>query len=180
MREHTETGPEEPITTTDDTVTPGQRTRKSRGALVIPLVLLALGVFLVVGTTTMDEVGDGGLFGARTFPWIVAVLCFAMAAAMTVDILRPALPGAPTETQDDINWAAVGTSVGGVVVFIVSLQWLGWILSATLLFTIVAVGLGNRRYLTCVLVGLAVASIIQLVFSGFLGVSLPAGIVGGV
>ncbi len=170
----------------------------SRGALIVPAVLVALGIFLVVGTVGMGVVGDGGLFGPTAMPWAVAVLCFVVAAALTVDILRPRpeydspthAPATPvdadtpantdTDTEPEtVNARAVGIAVGGVAGFIVVLPWLGWILSATLLFATVAVALGNRRYPTCLLVGLAVASVIQIVFSGLLGISLPAGFVGG-
>jgi putative tricarboxylic transport membrane protein len=162
----------------------------SKQALVIPAILVALGVFLVAGTVTMGVVGSGGLFGPTVMPWAVAVLAFVVAGLLTVDILRPrpeydTPSGAPTDASDGeagpdpVNVRAVGTAIGGVVGFIVVLPWLGWILSATVLFTVVAVALGSRAYLTCLLAGLALASVIQIVFSGLLGISLPAGFVGG-
>lgn len=192
----------------------------SRGALVVPAILAALGIFLVYGTVTMEVVGDGGLFGPTTMPWVVAVLCFVVAAALAFDILRPrrkydepvtahapvlatatraatpddaaaatddAVPGGTpsdtgtgTGTEDGgVHVTAVLTAVAGVAGFIVVLPFLGWILSATGLFTAVAAALGNRRWLPVVLAGLALASAIQVVFSGLLGISLPAGFVGG-
>ncbi|SFM87930.1 putative tricarboxylic transport membrane protein [Pseudonocardia ammonioxydans] len=212
----------------------------SRGALVVPAILVALGIFLLYGTLTMEVVGDGGLFGPTTMPWIVAVLCFVVAAGLTFDILRPRPeydgvaagavpaavpaggaaaggaddaaaatghtgvdPGSPdgvgpdgvgpdgagsgseasgdavADAPDAVNSAAVLTAVGGVAAFIVVLPWLGWILAATGLFTALAAALGNRRWFPVVLAGLALASAIQVVFSGLLGISLPAGFVGG-
>lgn len=215
----------------------------SRGALVVPAILVALGIFLLYGTLTMEVVGDGGLFGPTTMPWIVAVLCFVVAAGLAFDILRPrpeydgaaagtapaAVPaggagaaaggagddasaatghtgvgrGSPGGTGSDgtaaagtgsdgeasgdagadapdaVNATAVLTAVGGVAAFIVVLPWLGWILAATGLFTALAAALGNRRWFPVVLAGLALASAIQVVFSGLLGISLPAGFVGG-
>lgn len=185
----------------------------SRGALVVPAILVVLGIFLLYGTVTMDVVGDGGLFGPTTMPWIVAVLCFVVAAGLAFDILRPhpeydaaarerepavVAAGEPGDTAvepatdgtsgpaddsgtpaDGVNTTAVLTAVGGVAAFIAVLPWLGWILSATGLFTALAAALGNRRWLPVVLAGLALASAIQVVFSGLLGISLPAGFVGG-
>jgi putative tricarboxylic transport membrane protein len=168
----------------------------SKGALVVPAVLVVLGIFLVAGTATMDVVGEGGLFGPTVMPWAVAAICFVVAVFLAVDILRPrpeydpafgAGSGAATDSSDGsdeagpdtVNAPAVGTAIGGVVVFIAVLPWLGWILSATLLFTAVAIALGNRKFVTCLLAGLALASVIQIVFSGLLGISLPAGFVGG-
>ncbi|MEU6698860.1 tripartite tricarboxylate transporter TctB family protein [Pseudonocardia sp. NPDC046786] len=174
----------------------GRPAHLSRGALVVPAILAGLGIFLVYGTVTMEVVGDGGLFGPTTMPWIVAVLCFVVAALLAFDILRPrpeydtpaagaadgsagdsgeAGPAAP----DGVNVPAVLTAVGGVAGFIIVLPFLGWILSATGLFTAVAVALGNRRWPGIVLGGLAVSSAVQVVFSALLGISLPSGFVGG-
>lgn len=163
----------------------------SRGALIVPAILAGLGIFLVYGTVTMEVVGDGGLFGPTTMPWIVAVICFVIAVLLAFDILRPrpeydapaADPAADSDTSDalpeGINVPAVLTAVGGVAGFIVVLPFLGWILSATGLFTAVAAALGNRRWPGIVIGGLAVSSAVQVVFSGLLGISLPAGFVGG-
>jgi putative tricarboxylic transport membrane protein len=149
-------------------------------ALVIPAVLVAVGAFLVYGTATMTEAGDGGLFGAKTFPRIVAGLCFVVALAMVADIARPRrLRAEEAEPREASNWPALVTVIGGVVFFILTLEWLGWLLAATVLFTVVAIGLGNRRYLSCLLGGLALASVIQITFSGFLEINLPSGILGG-
>ena len=186
----------------------------SRRALVVPAILVALGIFLLYGTLTMETVGDGGLFGPTTMPWIVVVLCFVVAAGLAFDILRPrpeyagAAPvgtnaastgtdatvtsgvdgpadddgdARPSPADDEgVNATAVLTAVAGVAAFILVLPWLGWILSATGLFTAIAAALGNRKWIPVVLAGLALASAIQVVFSGMLGISLPAGFVGGI
>ncbi|MEV1292517.1 tripartite tricarboxylate transporter TctB family protein [Pseudonocardia sp. NPDC049635] len=171
----------------------------SRGALVVPAILAALGVFLVYGTMTMEVVGGGGLFGPTTMPWIVAVLSFVIAALLAFDILRPhaeydrpttgadavgpdraeGTDGAEPAAAEGVNGPAVLTAIGGVAGFIVVLPFLGWILSATALFITVAYALGNRRWPGIVLGGLAISAAIQVVFSGLLGISLPAGFVGG-
>ncbi|MBO4238572.1 MULTISPECIES: tripartite tricarboxylate transporter TctB family protein [Pseudonocardia] len=169
----------------------------SRGALVVPAILAALGVFLTYGTLTMQVVGDGGLFGPTTMPWIVAILCYVVAALLAFDILRPrpefdapapaaagtgdgdGAAGGDAPVDTGVNAPAVLTAVGGVAAFIVVLPHLGWILSATGLFVAVAAALGNRRWPAMALGGLAVSSAVQVVFSMLLGISLPAGFVGG-
>lgn len=162
------------------------------GALVIPAVLLAVGVLLVSGIVTMDVAGDGGFFGPKMFPWLVAGLCFVVAAVMAFTIVRPAPPpdtADPGDEADTIldtepeqvetsNWQSVGIVVGGVVLFILLLEPVGWLISATLLFAIVAFGLGARNHLASLLGGVGMASVIQLAFSGFLGIHVPPGILG--
>lgn len=177
----------------------GRPAHLSRGALVVPAILAALGAFLTYGTLTMQVVGDGGLFGPTTMPWIVAILCYVVAALLAFDILRPRpefdapAPAAAGTGDGDVEGAATGdapadtgvnapavlTAVGGVAAFIVVLPYLGWILSATGLFVAVAAALGNRRWPAMALGGLAVSSAVQVVFSMLLGISLPAGFVGG-
>lgn len=178
--------------------------RRDLGALIIPVVMVATGTYLVVGNLTMEEAGDGGAFGAQTFPWIVAAMCYALAVVLTIQALRPSTQagGSPTDIEradsredssedsgedssvDEArparsNYRAVLTVVGAFLIFILGLNYLGWLISATLLFALVAVGLGNRSYLTCLLAGLGQAAAIQILFSGLLGVALPAGFLGG-
>ena len=56
------------------------------------------------------------------------------------------------------------------------LEPVGWLISATLLFWAMSVALGGRRHVTGLIMGLGLASMIQVVFSGLLGMSLPAGL----
>ncbi|MDO5670499.1 MAG: tripartite tricarboxylate transporter TctB family protein [Corynebacterium sp.] len=77
------------------------------------------------------------------------------------------------------DWATVGKVVGGVVLFILLLHPVGWIISATLLFWIVAWALGSRRPLLDIGVALLFASVIQLAFNAGLGLPLPAGFLEG-
>ncbi|GAB3302729.1 tripartite tricarboxylate transporter TctB family protein [Epidermidibacterium keratini] len=162
------------------------------GALVIPGVLVVLGTLLVTGIVTMREAGDGGLFGPKAFPWLVAGLCYVVAVLMTVQILRPHPPAASADPGDEAdtildteppqatssNWRSLGIVIGGVVLFIVMLEPVGWLISATLLFAIVSFGLGARNHVVGLLAGLGMASAVQLVFSGFLGIHIPPGILG--
>ncbi|MEE2046829.1 tripartite tricarboxylate transporter TctB family protein, partial [Nocardiopsis tropica] len=55
----------------------------------------------------------------------------------------------------------------------------GWLLMATLMFTAVATGLGNRNLLRSLTVGFVMAATVQIVFSGMLGLNLPSGVLGG-
>jgi putative tricarboxylic transport membrane protein len=162
------------------------------GALVIPAVVLVVGVALVIGNVTMEVRGDGeGIVGPQGFGWLVAGLCFAIAVLMTLQILRPPAPVSadPGDEADEIldhepdaparsNWRSIGIVVGGVVLFIVALEPVGWLISATLMFAIVAFGLGARNHVASLLGGLGMAAAIQLVFSGLLGIHVPAGILG--
>lgn len=77
------------------------------------------------------------------------------------------------------DWRTVGMVVGGIVLFILILNPVGWILSATILFWIVARALGSRRPLIDLGVALLFASVIQLAFNAGLGLPLPPGFLEG-
>jgi putative tricarboxylic transport membrane protein len=88
---------------------------------------------------------------------------------------------APAKTWKTYSdWRTVGMLFAGVVAFVALLEPLGWIISATMLFWIVAYALGSHRRFFDVGVGLLFSSIIQLAFGAGLGLSLPAGFIGGI
>lgn len=156
-----------------------------RSALVVPAVLVALGLFLVYGVVDMQVTEDTEIFGPKAFPTIVAVVCFVVAALLAVSILRdPEVPEPLVDADGHAvggtvsNWRATGITVGSFVLFGLLLVPVGWIVSAALVFWGVTVGLGSTRYVFNLLVGLALASIMQLVFAGLLGLSLPPGVFG--
>ena len=112
--------------------------------------------------------------------------------AMTVEVLRPhpvtvtADPGdeadaildlAPPEPEAS-NWRSLLIVAAGVLLFVALLQPLGWLIAGSLLFAVVGFGLGARSPLGLVLGGVGMTSAIQIVFSGFLGIHVPAGILG--
>lgn len=170
-----------------------------RAALVMPAILVGIAVFLGVGVARMQVADDTELFGPKAFPVLTILALVVLAVLLTVSILRnpevadpaPVVPASATEeTGEDStagetapaavtsNWRALAITVGSVAVFIALLETAGWIIAAAVLFTGVATGLGSRRYLLNVGVGLAISSVVQLVFVGLLGLSLPPGIMG--
>jgi putative tricarboxylic transport membrane protein len=70
-------------------------------------------------------------------------------------------------------------SVAGFLVFALTIEVLGWILAAALLFWAVARGIGSRRPLFDISLALVLSSAIYLAFSVGLGLNLPSGILGG-
>ncbi len=87
-------------------------------------------------------------------------------------------PGKTWKTYTD--WRTVGLLLAGVVAFVLVLNPLGWIISAAVLFWVVAYALGSRRPFFDAGVGLLFSSITQLAFGAGLGLSLPSGFIGGI
>lgn len=151
---------------------------RGRGALIMPAVLVAVAIFLLVGVSRMEVADDSELFGPKVFPLMTVVLLFVIAALLTVSILRNPEEAMPEGEDVSSNWRSVGIVVGTLVIFIALLETAGWIIAAALLFAGVAIGLGSRRYGVLIGVGLTISSVIQLIFVGVLGLSLPPGVFG--
>lgn len=153
-----------------------------RAGLVVPGIVAAFSTYLLVGVLTM-EVPEGTDFpGPRFFPTILIVVGYLLALLLTVHYLRH--PDPPQETSDQryrtfTDWQAVAWCVGGFLVFAVTIEILGWILAAGLLFWCVARGIGSRRPLFDISLALLFSSLIYLAFSQGLGLNLPSGFLGG-
>ncbi|SDO78001.1 putative tricarboxylic transport membrane protein [Microbacterium sp. ru370.1] len=180
---------------------------RRRSGLVVPAVMLAVGIALIVGTVTMTVPANTAPPGPQLFPAIIAIAVIVLAALLAIDILRrpepidvadaegPAgdtdiddealiatvegrEPEAPAVRPRSNLWAMLG-AVGTVVVFIAALTPLGWLLSGAFLFWGIARSLGSRRPLFDIFLSLAISALVQIAFSGGLGLNLPPGILEG-
>ena len=77
------------------------------------------------------------------------------------------------------DWKTVGTLIAAMAAFIVILDPLGWVLSATMLFFVVVRALGSKNTWIDLGVALLFASVIQLAFNEGLGLPLPPGFLEG-
>lgn len=153
-----------------------------RSGLVVPAVVAAFSTYLLIGALTM-EIPEGTDFPGPTFyPLILTVAGYVLAALLVLHYLRT--PEHPEELsartwRTHSDWTAVVWSAGGFLAFALTLELLGWILAAALLFWAVARGFGSRRPLFDISLALVLSSAIYLAFSVGLGLNLPSGILGG-
>ena len=148
------------------------------GELVFAGIMVALGVFAVVGIFLI-HVPVGMKAGPTVFPIFVSVILLASAVAVLVGVLRGERGGA--EEAEDIDeslptdWVTLAKLAGLVVAHLLLIEPLGWVPAAALLFGGVAWSLAAKRWWMAFLVGIVVAFVIQVVFGGLLGLSLPWG-----
>lgn len=150
------------------------------GALVVPGVLAVASTLVVIGNLSMD-VQSSDKPGPTFFPWLLAIVGYALAAALTVHYLRhpDELAREETKYRTYTDWVSVAWIVGGLVTFAVLLDVLGWILAAALLFWCVTRAFASKRPLFDISAALLVSSLVFLVFGVLLDVPLPSGILGG-
>ena len=177
-----------------------------RSEIVMPILLLIIAGILTYGALSW-EVTSKAKPGPQFVPLLVAGALAIIAVAYLIDIWRkpeaiqPTAAEGATELSVDMlhdlgrmdeltesgatkerfhsDWATLLPVVAAFLGFALLLPYLGWVISAAALFWVVAHFLGSTRPLFDVWVALIVASSVQLIFGGLLGLNLPAGIFGG-
>jgi putative tricarboxylic transport membrane protein len=177
-----------------------------RGVLVIAAVLVVIAGLLIYGNLTMKVANPGPFGPQAFPWIVAVVCLLAAALIVIEQVRHPrtiadgfdpdpfsgvgvvhdpfdesVAPKLKAEAAEDappegVNWVKLGSALAAMIVFTLILEPVGWLISATLLFAAMSLSLGGRKVGTALVVGLGLASIIQIVFSGMLGMTLPAGI----
>ena len=157
---------------------------KSKGELGFAGLLLALGIFVLVDTTTIEIPKAASNVGPRFFPYFVGALLTAAAAAVVINILRgdhaepeegelidPALP---------MNFRRVGQLIASVIAFALLLDPLGFVAATAICFFAVSATLGARHFVRLAIGSVVIGLVIYLAFTRGLGIYLPPGLLDGI
>jgi putative tricarboxylic transport membrane protein len=137
---------------------------------------VVLGALLLLGTTAIAVAPSYSRVGPRVFPFAIAGGLMLLGLLYTIESWKGAQT--PLDEHDVSIWPIAMISAG-IVADALLLERLGFILSSTILFMVVAVAFGSRRYLRDAATGLALASLAYVTFVYGLGLRLPAGILAG-
>ncbi|ROP35293.1 tripartite tricarboxylate transporter TctB family protein [Saccharothrix texasensis] len=185
--------PTAPDPTAPDPTAPGPASRDgvsagvSRSAraeeYVFGALVAALGVFTLVDATSIAVRGSTGTVGPRAFPYAVGVLLLVTGVAAIVATARGRL-GAAQDAEDvdaavRTDWATVVKLVAVLVAHLALIDVAGWPVAAAVLFFGAAWTLGAVWW-KALLVAVALALVVQVLFASGLGLSLPAGVFEGV
>lgn len=150
------------------------------GEYVFAAVCAALGVYAIVGAGFIRvPPGSASVLGPRVFPYGVGILLVAAAIAVIVEVAR-GHRGIPDEGEDvdpdaPTDWLTVAKLIVFFLSQLVLIELAGWPIAVAVLFGGAAWSLGARRWWVALLIGLGLGLVTQLVFGGWLGLSLPAG-----
>jgi putative tricarboxylic transport membrane protein len=162
---------------------PQPRPAGGRGSLLGPRLfaigLLALGLFILLDALRFGRGSGFRPIGPAFVPTIVAGGLVVLAVVLLVrTTLRPDADLAEyvAEQAASTSWPTVGLIIVALVGYALLLGPLGYIPATTLLVPIAARILGSAEIVRDGIVGLVVSVAIWLVFTQFLGVRLPAGV----
>lgn len=157
---------------------------KSRGELVFAGLTLALGIFILIGTTFINEPVAASNVGPRFFPYAIGALLTVASAFVVVDILRgnSAAPeeGELVDPSLPMNKKRVALLLVSILAFAVLLEPAGYVIACAVSFFGIAVTLGARLSWRVGLTSVALSFAIYLLFTRPLGIFLPPGVLAGI
>lgn len=150
---------------------------------------LGVGLFVVLlGLLTLYAawaIPDSPLYaqvGARAVPYLVGAILVVLGLGLTAVALRGGWSGENEEAMaaPPTNWRALGLLGAGLLVQIALIDWLGFVIAATIQYVLVCAAFGSRHPLRDLAIGIVVTLGAFLGFSRLLGVNIGAGVLEGI
>lgn len=155
--------------------------RINPGELLVSLALVALGIFVVLGTQNISGAAGYARVGPRVFPYLIGSGLLILGGILTWHAVSGGWRNMPPDQDEHASpdWPAFTILSAAVILHMVSIGWAGFILASTFLFTLIARAFGSRRLLRDIVAGLVLATVAYLVFTHGLGLKLPNGLLEG-
>jgi putative tricarboxylic transport membrane protein len=161
------------------------------GPRILAVVLLALAAVLIVSALGIARGGGYSVIGPATFPLAVAIGLLVLGAIFAMrTTLRPDLDLAQQAADEEsvCHWPTVGLialalfgyalALDGFELGPIDVPSLGYIPATGIFLPITARILGSRALVRDIIAGFGIAIVVYVGFTEFLGVRLPAGILG--
>jgi putative tricarboxylic transport membrane protein len=147
--------------------------------------LAVLGAAVIVDASRIGHAtSSNDPIGPRPVPIIIGALLVVVAVVYAVDVYRGGTgereEGDDVDLTGGVSWRTVAALVAVFVANALLVDWLGWVISGSLLFWGSAVALGSRRYVTSLVIAIALSLTTFYAFAIGLGVNLPAGVLQGI
>ena len=146
-----------------------------RVEVLVALAAVALGLFVLVGSVSIDLGAGYDRIGPRFFPYVVAVGLLISGSLLARGALRRRSVADETR-HSQTRWAGIGTLSLALGLSVLLLDRAGFILTSTLLFWLVAQAFESRRHWRDVVVSLLLSVAVYLAFTRGLGLVLPGGL----
>lgn len=169
--------------------------RKAQGSFLGPRLvagaLLVLAALLIVSAFGIARGGGYSVIGPATIPLVVAIGLLVLSAifALRTTVL-PDIDLAEQAANEDLvtHWRTVGLTAAALIGYALALDGfelgpievpgLGYIVATGLFLPLTARILGSRSPIRDVIAGFVISLVVYFGFTQFLGVRLPAGILG--
>ena len=161
------------------------------GPRLVAVAILAFAALLIVSALGIASAGGYTIIGPTTIPLVVAIgllVLGAILAVRTTILPDTELAELAAEEERVTHWPTVGLAALALVGYALALDGfalgpvdvpgLGYIVATGIFLPLTARILGSRSPIRDVIVGFAIGIVVYFGFTEFLGVRLPAGILG--
>lgn len=150
------------------------------GPRLAALVVLGIGIVALSQAFAIRESAGYSVVGPRFFPIVISIglVLWGLAFLIRTTSFAPdeALAEQAAAEEAATHWATVLTIMALLVIYVFALGPLGYPLATALFFPVVARVMGSRNLLRDLITGIVLGLVIYIVFTRFLGVRLPAGL----
>lgn len=153
--------------------------------LPVALGVLILGVVILLETRDIRVPRAFTVVGPRDFPRVIGAALVLLGIWYAIDVIRnsPAAPSADSEDADaslPADWRVLGMLAAVLSIYALLMKPAGFVLASSWLFLGTAFALGSRQFLRDAALGIILSTLAYLLFSEYLGIRLPAGVLDGV
>ncbi|TPG49624.1 tripartite tricarboxylate transporter TctB family protein [Roseomonas nepalensis] len=153
-----------------------------RADLAVGLVVVALGLLVLYAAWAIPDSPLYAQVGAKAVPTLVGVILVALGIGLSASAARGGWSGGLEEAMaaPPTNWRALGLLGAGLLVQLALIDWLGFVIAATIQYVLVCAAFGSKRPGRDLAIGVAVTLGAYIAFSKLLGVNIGAGVLEGI
>jgi putative tricarboxylic transport membrane protein len=145
-----------------------------RGELFVSVGLLALGGYILFRARDIEAIRGYEQLGPRLVPGLVGVSFVILGGVLGWQVLSGGWRPVPEVEHAAPDWRAFGTIGAGLILHMALIARIGFVPASAMLVALVARGLGSRRWLRDVAIGLALAAAAFYLTTLVLRLHLPA------
>lgn len=154
------------------------------GEWVVAGTLVVIGVVVLADGLGQRKSTSASGIGAGLLPTIVGILILALSAVLIVQLLR-GKRGEPEAAEGDVDttqthWIPLAVTIAALLFFVFTIEWLGYMPAAAVMFSLIALAMGARRYWAIVLSAVITSGVVYFSFTRLLSIDLPAGVLEGI
>ncbi|WP_245214765.1 tripartite tricarboxylate transporter TctB family protein [Roseomonas indoligenes] len=150
--------------------------------LGVGLFVVLLGLLTLYAAWAIPDSPIYAQVGAKAVPYLIGAVLVLLGIALSISASRGGWSGGLEEEMaaPPTNWRALGLLGAGLAVQLALIDWLGFVIAATIQYVLVCAAFGSRRPLRDLVIGILVTLGAFLGFSRLLGVNIGAGVLEGI
>ncbi len=149
--------------------------------ILVAVGVIAMGIVILIETRDIRVPQAFSSVGPRVVPTVIGWGLVVIGAWYAVDVVRGdnAAPSADSEDADPTlpaDWAVLGGLALALGIYAALMEPAGFVIASAVLFVMATFSMGSRQIVRDAAIGLVVSLVTFLVFSEWLGIRLPVGL----